>query len=94
MAKKSKELREMTRAEVEHRLKDESESLFNLRLRRHTQQIPNPLKLRSTRRQVARIKTVLREDELGICKLAAGVKPTIKGGSPTKGQAAEAAAKE
>lgn len=71
---KNKEIREMTRAEVEHRLKEEGEALFNLRLRRHTQQIPDPLKLRSTRRQVARIKTVLREDELGIRKLAAGAK--------------------
>ncbi len=70
---KNKELREMTRAEVEHRLKEEGEALFNLRLRRHTQQIPNPLKLRHTRRQVARIKTVLREDSLGVRKLAAGV---------------------
>lgn len=76
---KNKELREMTRAEVEHRLKDEGEALFNLRLRRHTQQIPDPLKLRGTRRQVARIKTVLREDELGIRKLAAGAKPVKEG---------------
>lgn len=76
---KNKELREMTRAEVEQRLKDEGQSLFNLRLRRHTQQIPDPLKLRLTRRQVARIKTVLREDELGIRKLAAGSKPVKEG---------------
>jgi large subunit ribosomal protein L29 len=71
---KNNELRAMTRAEVEHKLKEENEALFNLKLRRHTQQIPNPLKLRGTRRQVARIKTVLREDALGIRKLAAGAK--------------------
>lgn len=67
---KNKELREMTRAEIEAKLKQESEALFNLRLRRRTQQIPNPLKLRSTRRQVARLKTVLREDALGLRPLA------------------------
>ncbi len=75
---KTKEIREMTRAEVEHRLKDENEALFNLRLRRRTQQTPNPLKLRTTKRQVARINTVLREDALGIRKLAAGAKPVLR----------------
>lgn len=77
----------MTRAEVEHRLKEEGEALFNLRLRRHTQQIPDPLKLRGTRRQVARIKTVLREDSLGIRKLAAGAKlaPSKTGGTAKEG---------
>jgi large subunit ribosomal protein L29 len=67
---KNKELREMSRAEVEAKLKQESEALFNLRLRRHTQQNTNPLKLRSTRRQVARLKTILREDALGLRPLA------------------------
>ena len=83
---KNKEIRELTRAEVEHKLKEESEALFNLKLRRHTQQIPNPIKLRGTRRQVARIKTVLREDALGIRKLAAGAKTTPR---DTEGTAKE-----
>ncbi|HBE73826.1 MAG TPA: 50S ribosomal protein L29 [candidate division Zixibacteria bacterium] len=83
---KNKELREMTRAEVEHKLKEENEALFNLRLRRHTQQIPDPLKLRGTRRQVARIKTVLREDAMGIRRLAAGAKPDLR---KTEGPAKE-----
>jgi len=73
--KKTKELREMTRAEVEHKLKEEAESNFNLKLRRNTQQIPNPLQLRHTRRSVARMKTVLNEDSKGIRKLAAGTGP-------------------
>jgi large subunit ribosomal protein L29 len=75
---KTKELREKTRAEVEQQLKQEAEALFNLKLRRHTQQIPNPIQLRQTRRSVARIKTVLREDILGTRKLAAGAKPAGK----------------
>ncbi len=76
---KNKELREMTRAEVEHRLQEESQALFNLKMRRHTQQTPNPLKLRTTRRQVARMKTILREDALGIRKLAAAAKKDQEG---------------
>lgn len=70
--KKTKELREMTRAEVEQKLKEETEANFNLKLRRNTQQIPNPLQLRHTRRSVARMKTVLNEDRKSIRKLAAG----------------------
>ncbi|HAD82082.1 MAG: 50S ribosomal protein L29 [Candidatus Edwardsbacteria bacterium RIFOXYD12_FULL_50_11] len=70
--KKTKELREMTRAEVEQKLKEETEANFNLKLRRNTQQIPNPLQLRHTRRSVARMKTVLNEDLKSIRKLAAG----------------------
>jgi len=70
--KKTKELREMTRAEVEQKLKEETEANFNLKLRRSTQQIPNPLQLRHTRRSVARMKTVLNEDRKSIRKLAAG----------------------
>jgi large subunit ribosomal protein L29 len=70
--KKTKELREMTRAEVEQKLKEETEANFNLKLRRNTQQIPNPLQLRHTRRSMARMKTVLNEDLKGIRKLATG----------------------
>ncbi len=70
--KKTKELREMTKAEIEQKLMEETESNFNLKLRRNTQQIPNPLQLRHTRRSIARIKTVLNEDRQGIRKVAAG----------------------
>ncbi len=73
--KKTKDLREMTRAELEHKLKEETEANFNLKLRRNTQQIPNPLQLRHTRRSVARMKTVLNEDRKGTRKLAAGTGP-------------------
>jgi large subunit ribosomal protein L29 len=40
--------------------------LFNLRLRRGAQELPNPLRMRTLRRDIARVKTVLREDELNI----------------------------
>jgi large subunit ribosomal protein L29 len=74
MAKKisTKELREMTRSEVEQKLKLEQEALFNLRLRHSAQQATSPIQLRLTRRAVARIKTVLAEDAAGTHKLAAG----------------------
>jgi large subunit ribosomal protein L29 len=73
--KKTKELREMTKSEIEQKLKEEGESYFNLKLRRNSQQIPNPLQLRYNRRSLARMKTVLSEDSKGIRKLASGAGP-------------------
>jgi large subunit ribosomal protein L29 len=58
---KASELREMTDAELstrEHELVDE---LFHLRLRRATSQLANPMKVRQTKRDLARVKTALRE---------------------------------
>ncbi len=53
----------------EHELTDE---LFHLRLKRATSQLPNPMKVRETRRDLARVKTVLRQRE--------AVKDTNEGG--------------
>lgn len=71
----TKELRELSRPEVEQKLKQEQEALFNLRLRHSAQQAPSPIQLRLTRRAVARIKTVLAEDASGARKLASGAAP-------------------
>jgi len=62
--------RELTRAEVEIRLREIEEELRNLRLRASMKQENNPLKIRHMRRAVARIKTLLHEDERGIRRLA------------------------
>ena len=63
------ELREKTREELIDMLNGLHRELFNLRLRRGAQELPNPLRLRTLRRNIARIKTILREDEKGIKKL-------------------------
>jgi len=58
---KASEVREMTDAELhtrEHELVDE---LFHLRLRRATSQLANPMKVRETKRDLARVKTALRQ---------------------------------
>ena len=58
---KASEVREMTDAELhtrEHELVDE---LFHLRLRRATSQLANPMKVRQTKRDLARVKTALRQ---------------------------------
>ncbi|MEO0161298.1 MAG: 50S ribosomal protein L29 [candidate division WOR-3 bacterium] len=63
------ELREKSRAELIEMLNGLYRELFNLRVRHATQQLPNPLRLRTIKKDIARIKTLLHEDELGIRKL-------------------------
>lgn len=64
------DLREMTRDELAHRRRDLEDELFNLRMRKSMKQLENPLRLRHIGREIGQILTVLREDELGIRKLA------------------------
>jgi large subunit ribosomal protein L29 len=71
---KTRELRELTREEVVLKREEVEKELFNLRIRQATRQIDNPLKLRELRRDLAKIKTILREHELKIRSLAEGPK--------------------
>lgn len=66
---KAFEFRDKSVQELKDLLDGMNKELFNLRFRRGAQELPNPLRLRILRRDIARIKTVLREDELGIRKL-------------------------
>ncbi len=77
------ELREKSREELTDLLYGFYKEIFNLRLRRGAQELPNPLRLRTLRRDVARIKTVLREDELDIKKL---LEPKKSKHKPKKGK--------
>jgi large subunit ribosomal protein L29 len=63
------ELRELTDEELTERLRESKEELFNLRFQMATGQLHNNRRLRTVRREIARVYTVLRERELG---LAAG----------------------
>jgi large subunit ribosomal protein L29 len=47
--------------ELRARERELTEELFHLRLRRTTSQLPNAMKMRSTRRTLARVKTLLRQ---------------------------------
>lgn len=66
---KAYELRGKTRDELINDLNGLYKELFNLKLRHASQELPNPLKIRLIRREIARIRTILREDELGKTKL-------------------------
>ena len=65
-AAKASELRDMSTDELETRLTDTREELFNLRFQNATGQLDNYRRLGILRRDVARITTILRERELDI----------------------------
>lgn len=64
--KKVKEIRDLSNEELERRLANLKEELFNLRFQLATGQLENPMRVREVRRTIARVKTILRERELGI----------------------------
>lgn len=63
---KRSQLREMSVTELEARLQDDITALENLRFQKALQQLENPMKIKQVRREIAQIKTVLYEMELGI----------------------------
>jgi large subunit ribosomal protein L29 len=61
---KTRELREYSYEELTRRLKEAKEELFNLRFQAATGQLDNTSKIVDTKRDIARICTVIREQEL------------------------------
>ena len=57
----AKQLREMSPDELSQKRRELKEEIFHLRLRRTTARLENPMKLRETRRDLARVETILRE---------------------------------
>ena len=60
------ELRELNSEELTTRLREAKEELFNLRFQMATGQLTNNRRLRTVKRDIARIYTVIRERELGL----------------------------
>lgn len=58
---KLRELKDLSVDELRTRERELTEELFHLRLRRATAQLPNPMKIRESRRALARIKTLLQQ---------------------------------
>jgi large subunit ribosomal protein L29 len=58
---KAAEIREMSREEMLGRITELKQELFNLRFAHSVGQLENPQKLKQTRRDVARLKTVIRQ---------------------------------
>ncbi|WP_432404481.1 50S ribosomal protein L29 [Wukongibacter sp. M2B1] len=61
---KANKLRDMTSQELSQKLNDFKAELFNLRFQLATGQLENPVRIRNVKKDIARVKTVLREREL------------------------------
>ncbi len=69
---KKEQMRELTRNELHQKKLEVEEEFFNLRLQKANKELDNPLRLRTLRRELARMNTILKEDELKIKTLATG----------------------
>ncbi|MGE0456310.1 MAG: 50S ribosomal protein L29 [Vicinamibacteria bacterium] len=58
---KADKVRELSVTELEHKQKELSEQLFKLRFQQAIGQLDNTMKLRETRRDIARVKTILKQ---------------------------------
>ncbi len=61
-----KELNKLTKNKLIKKLSDNEESLLNLRFQQKLQQLENPQSVKFVKREIAQIKTVLKEMELNI----------------------------
>jgi large subunit ribosomal protein L29 len=60
---KASDIRELSADEIKNRISEAQEELFRLRFRSATQQLENPALIKSLRRNVARMRTILRQRE-------------------------------
>ena len=61
---KAADVRELSVEEIEAQIAQAKEELFRLRFRSATQELENPALVKSLRREIARMRTILREREL------------------------------
>ena len=61
---KASEIRDLTAAELEKKLKDLKAELFNLRFQHAINQLDNPMRIGAVKKDIARVMTILRENEL------------------------------
>jgi len=59
-----KKMRDLTDSELSAELIKKKNELFNLRFQHVTGQLENPIKMRDVKREIARVKTIIRENEL------------------------------
>ena len=61
---KANEVRKMSVSELEAKLGELKKDLFNLRLQHATNQLDNPLRIAEVKKDIARVKTIIREQQL------------------------------
>ena len=61
---KANEVRKMSGEELQTKLQDLKKDLFNLRLQHATNQLDNPIHIAEVKKDIARVKTIIREQQL------------------------------
>ena len=61
---KATEVRKMSAAELDSKLVELKKDLFQLRLQHATNQLENPVRISEVKRDIARVKTIIREQQL------------------------------
>jgi len=63
---KVKEVKEMSPEELKKSLDDSKDELFRLKFQLATGQLDNPMRIKEVKKDIARVKTIIRQRELGI----------------------------
>ncbi len=63
---KASEIQKLSQEELVTKVDDLKDELFKLRFQLATNQLENPMRIREVRRDIARVKTVIREREIGV----------------------------
>ena len=61
---KAQEIREMSTAELDKKLADLKDELFHLRFQLAINQLENPTRIAAVKKDIARVKTIIRETEI------------------------------
>ena len=61
---KANEIRKLSTEEINKKIAESKEELFNLRMKQATGSLENPTRIRELRKTVARLKTILKEREI------------------------------
>ncbi len=72
---KALEVRQLSNDEIKKRIQDDQESLANLRFQKVLSQLENPMKISHLKKDIARMKTILRERELQATKSGVSAEP-------------------
>ena len=65
---KASEIRKMSEAELKEKLVSLKKDLFFLRMQHATNQLDNPVKIAEVKREIARVKTIIREQQIAAAK--------------------------
>ena len=60
------EIRDLSAQEINDKIQDLKEELFNLRFQNAMNQLDNPMRIVAVKKDIAKLKTVLKEQELGL----------------------------